>query len=210
MRRAFAVLTLAVAATGCAAAPVVQAPPPVPPARDEMVVLLPGPDGKVGALTIEHEGQQRTLDAAYATTRLQRQGQLEDAGRTAPEQVKQTFEGALGAQPPRPVTFVLYFLGDSDEFTPESKLEIPKILAEIAGHPAPEIVVVGHTDRQGSLEYNDGLSVRRAERVRTQLVHIGIARERIAVAGRGERAPLVPTEDGVAEPRNRRVEITVR
>ena len=108
MRRALAVLTLAVTATGCAAAPVVQrAAAPAPPARDEMVVLLPGPDGTVGALTIEHEGQQRTLDAAYATTRLQRQGQLEDAGRVAPEQVRQTFEGALGARPPRPVTFVL-------------------------------------------------------------------------------------------------------
>jgi opacity protein-like surface antigen len=83
MRRALAVLSLAAAASGCAAAPVVQAP--APPARDEMVVLLPGPDGTVGALTVEHEGQQRTLDAAYATTRLQRQGRLEDAGRTAPE-----------------------------------------------------------------------------------------------------------------------------
>jgi OmpA-OmpF porin, OOP family len=208
MRRALAVLSLTAAATGCAAVPVVQAP--APPARDEMVVLLPGPDGAVGALTVEHEGQQRTLDAAYATTRLQHQGRLEDAGRTAPEQVRQTFEGALGAQPPRPVTFILYFLGDSDELTAESMLEIPKILAAISGRPAPEIVVVGHTDRQGSLEYNDGLSLRRAERVRTQLVRIGIAPERIGVAGRGERAPLVATEDGVAEPRNRRVEITVR
>jgi OmpA-OmpF porin, OOP family len=214
MRRALAVLTLAVTAAGCAAAPVVQQPPvvqaPAPPDRDETVVLLPGPDGKVGSLTVVHEGQQQTLDAPYATARLQRQGQLEDGGRVAPEHVRQTFEGALGAQPPRPVTFLLYFLGDSDEFTAESKLEIPKILAEIAARPSPEVVVVGHTDRQGSLEYNDGLSLRRAERVRVQLVRIGIALERIVVAGRGERAPLVPTEDGVAEARNRRVEITVR
>jgi outer membrane protein OmpA-like peptidoglycan-associated protein len=209
MRRVLAVLALAVAASGCAAAPVVRQAP-APPARDELVVLLPGPDGTVGALTVEHEGQRRTLDAAYATSRLQQQGQLGDAGRVTPEQVRQTFESALGAQPPRPATFILYFLGDSDDFTPESKLEIPKILSEITGRPAPEIVVVGHTDRQGSLEYNDGLSLRRAERVRTQLVRIGIARERIGVAGRGERAPLMPTEDGVAEPRNRRVEITVR
>jgi outer membrane protein OmpA-like peptidoglycan-associated protein len=108
------------------------------------------------------------------------------------------------------VTFVLYFLENSDDFTPASKLEIPKILAEIKGHPAPEIVVVGHTDRQGTLEYNDALSLRRAERVRGQLAQIGIQRERISVAGRGERAPLVATPDEVAEPRNRRVEIIVR
>jgi hypothetical protein len=38
----------------------------------------------------------------------------------------------------------------------------------------------------------------------------GHPREQVSVAGRGEREPIVPTEDEVAEPRNRRVEITVR
>jgi outer membrane protein OmpA-like peptidoglycan-associated protein len=180
------------------------------PSRDELVVLLPGPDGSVGALSITLEGQQQTLAAPYAAARVRRQGQLEDAGRLTSDEVKQTFERALAAQPPRPVTFTLYFLENSDEFTPASKLEIPKILSEIRGHPSPEIVVVGHTDRQGSLEHNDALSLRRAERVRGQLVQIGIPSEQITVAGRGERAPLVPTPDEVAEPRNRRVEITVR
>jgi outer membrane protein OmpA-like peptidoglycan-associated protein len=204
-----ALLLLALATAGCATAPVVRQAP-APPARDEMVVLLPGPDGSVGSLTVTHEGQRQTLDAPYATARVQRHGQLEDGGRLPAEQVRQTFERALAAQPPRPVTFVLYFLENSDEFTPASKAEITKILSEIAGHPAPEIVVVGHTDRQGTVEYNDALSLRRAERVRGQLVQIGIRREQISVAGRGERAPLVPTPDEVAEPRNRRVEITVR
>jgi outer membrane protein OmpA-like peptidoglycan-associated protein len=211
VRRALAVVALVAGLAGCAVTPVVRetaAPPP--PSRDETVVLLPGADGKVGALTIVHEGHQQTLDAPYATARVQRQGQLEDGGRMAAEQVQQTFGRALDAQPPRPVRFLLYFLGDSDDFTPESKLEIPKILTEIAGHPSPEIVVVGHTDRVGSLPYNDALSLRRAERVRVQLEKIGVPNEQIRVAGRGEREPLVPTEDEVAEPRNRRVEITVR
>jgi outer membrane protein OmpA-like peptidoglycan-associated protein len=42
------------------------------------------------------------------------------------------------------------------------------------------------------------------------LVEIGIPIDRIRVAGRGEREPLVPTADNVDEPRNRRVEIIVR
>ena len=57
---------------------------------------------------------------------------------------------------------------------------------------------------------DDGLSLRRAERVRNDLIGRGIPGDKIQVAGRGEREPLVPTEDEVAEPRNRRVEITVR
>ncbi len=83
-------------------------------------------------------------------------------------------------------------------------------MQEIGSHPAPEIVVVGHTDRVGSLAYNDALSLRRAERVRAQLVQVGIPNDQISVAGRGEREPLKATEDEVAEPLNRRVEITVR
>jgi outer membrane protein OmpA-like peptidoglycan-associated protein len=46
--------------------------------------------------------------------------------------------------------------------------------------------------------------------VRDELVKVGIAADRIRVEGRGEREPLVPTPDEVAEPRNRRVEISVR
>jgi outer membrane protein OmpA-like peptidoglycan-associated protein len=124
--------------------------------------------------------------------------------------VREAFAPALSAQPPRPVTFVLYFLGDSDNFTPESTVELQKIFPEIAKHPAPEIVVVGHTDRVGTIPYNDALSLRRAERVRNDLVQLGIQRDRITIAGRGEREPIVATEDEVVEPRNRRVEITVR
>ena len=208
MRRALVALAVLAAATGCART--VQVTAPAPPPRDETIVLLPGPDGKTGALTVVHEGQQQTLDAPYAAARLQQQGKLQDGGRLTAEQVQQTFGRALEARPPRPVKFVLYFLDNSDEFTPVSRLEIPKIFSEIAGHPAPEIVVVGHTDRVGTVPYNDALSLRRAERVRTGLVQMGIPAEQITVAGRGEREPLVATEDEVAEPRNRRVEITVR
>jgi outer membrane protein OmpA-like peptidoglycan-associated protein len=209
MRRALAGLAL-LAAAGCARSVAVAPAPTAPPARDETVVLLPGPDGTVGALTVTHEGQQRTLDAPYATARVQQQGTLEDGGRLTAAEVQRRFQPALSAQPPRPVKFVLYFLDNSDEFTPASRLEIPKISAAIAGRPAPEIVVVGHTDRVGSLTYNDALSLRRAERVRNGFGQLGIPREQISVAGRGEREPLVPTQDEVAEPRNRRVEIIVR
>ena len=204
MRGRGLVLALLLVGAGCAAAPRV-----VPPPRDEMVVLLPGADGKTGALTVTHAGQQATLDQPYATARVKEPGELERS-QADPTAVREAFAPALAAQPPRPVVFRLYFLGNSEEFTPESKLEIQKIFPEIASHPAPEIVVVGHTDRVGTVSYNDALSLRRAERVRNDLVQLGIQRDRITIAGRGEREPIVQTEDEVVEPRNRRVEITVR
>ena len=70
--------------------------------------------------------------------------------------------------------------------------------------------MIGHTDRVGTVPYNDALSLRRAERARDELVKAGVPADRIRVEGRGEREPLVATADEVAEPRNRRVEIDVR
>jgi outer membrane protein OmpA-like peptidoglycan-associated protein len=72
-------------------------------------------------------------------------------------------------------------------------------------------VVIGHTDRVGNEQANDELSLQRAERVKAEFVAQGIApAERIRAAGRGERELLVPTENDVDEPLNRRVEINVR
>jgi outer membrane protein OmpA-like peptidoglycan-associated protein len=200
-------LVAALVVAGCAKAP---APPVVKePSRDDLYVLLPDQTGKTGALSVTHEGQDHVLDTPHAATSIKDIGQVEK--RTAhPDEVKQAFGAALAAQPPRPVSFTLYFLEGKDEFTPESNQVIQTLLAELARRPAPEVVVIGHTDRVGSVPYNDALSLRRAERARAELAKAGIPLERIQIAGRGEREPLVPTEDEVAEPRNRRVEISIR
>ena len=83
-------------------------------------------------------------------------------------------------------------------------------MAELKRRAVPDIVVIGHTDTIGALEWNDKLSLARAERVREALIAQGLPATRITAAGRGEREPLVTTADNVAEPRNRRVEVNVR
>jgi outer membrane protein OmpA-like peptidoglycan-associated protein len=108
------------------------------------------------------------------------------------------------------VSFILHFLLDSDEFTPESKVVVESVLRDIARRPAPEVVVIGHTDTVGADNYNDRLSLQRAGRIRSRLIELGVASERIETSGRGKRELLVPTADQVAEPKNRRVEIVVR
>jgi len=71
-------------------------------------------------------------------------------------------------------------------------------------------MVIGHTDRVGMPQSNDELSRRRAEGIRQLLIESGVPPEKLEVVARGERDPLVPTEDEVDEPRNRRVEINLR
>jgi outer membrane protein OmpA-like peptidoglycan-associated protein len=177
--------------------------------RNDLYVLLPGKDGKTGALVVDSDGKQQTLNTPYAAARVKNVGSV-DGVTSSEAAVKQDFGPALEAQPKRPVSFYLYFLRDTDEFAPESKALVNQIFAEIARRPAPEIVIIGHTDRVGNTQYNDALSLRRAERCRDELLKLGIPKVRITVAGRGFREPEVPTADQVPEPRNRRVEISVR
>jgi outer membrane protein OmpA-like peptidoglycan-associated protein len=175
----------------------------------ELFVVVPGADGHVGAIVVEHDGQKHVVDTAYGAARVRADGGTEKATLTEAE-VRAVFGPTLAALPGKPTSFVLYFLEGKDELTPESRVELDKVLGELKRRPLPDIVVIGHTDTVGSLAFNDRLSLARAERLRESLVALGIPANRIQAAGRGERELLVPTEDNVAEPRNRRVEINVR
>lgn len=179
------------------------------PARDELVVLLPSRDGAPAAVEVTHGRAQAGLDQPYDAARLRAEGRLEK-GRSSEGEVRGTFGAALDAQPLRPASFTVYFLEGKDELTPESLPVVDQIFAELARRPAPEVVVIGHTDALGSHASNDALSLQRAGRMRDELVKRGVPRERINVEGRGKRELLVPTADGIAEPRNRRVEVSVR
>jgi outer membrane protein OmpA-like peptidoglycan-associated protein len=200
MLRAARIAAVAVILGACAAAPNTR----------ELVVLVPDADGTTGAVAVTNPGGATSvLSKPYAAALLER-GDRVEAPPVAREEVAKLFSYAIAAQPQRPVSFLLYFLQDTDEYTPESKDAFERVFAEIARRKVAEIAVIGHTDRVGAVEYNDTLSFRRAERVRRDFVDRGIPAGAINVAGRGEREPIVPTADEVSEPRNRRVEINIR
>lgn len=174
----------------------------------ERVVLLPSADGKPSAVVIKDDKGGLLLDKPYAAAE-RRLGTNQVAASSA-EEVSSRYGQVLAAQPTRPVSFNLYFLEGGVALTAESKALMASIKGELARRKAPDVVVVGHTDRVGSVEANDALSIRRAEAVKAMLAQEGIADQLIAATGRGEREPLVPTADEVAEAKNRRVEVLVR
>ena len=198
--RAGAVAAVAAILGACAA----------PPNTRELVVLVPDQSGTTGAVAVSRPWSRTSvLDKPYSAALLEK-GEGAAPPPMGRDEVTKLFSYAISAQPQRPISFLLYFLGDSDEYTPESKDAFENVSAEIARRKAAEVVVIGHTDRKGALEYNDTLSLRRAERVRKDFVDRGVPDNAISVAGRGEREPIVPTADEVTEPRNRRVEINIR
>ncbi len=197
---------VAVAGVACARKPSI-APPAA--ARPDLYAVLPSPGGTVGAITVVHGPEREVLAEAYAAVRFMNDGRLQ-RGRITDKEVRAIFGAALDAQPPAAASFVLYFIFGTDQLTAESNRALGEVKTEVQRRPDPEVIIVGHTDRVGSVAQNDALSLQRAERVRQVLLGLGIPADRVTAVGRGERELLVPTEDQVAEPRNRRVEVTVR
>lgn len=174
--------------------------------KRERVVVLPGPDGRVGTVVVQDKSGETTLNNAYAGVELV-SGKAQ--ARTLSEhEVQDRYRTALAAMPGRPTSFTLLFVFDKAQLIPESKATIASILGEFSRRPAPEILVIGHTDKTGGSQYNEELSRRRAEAARDLLTKEGVPANSIEIQWRGDREPIA----GAApqDPRNRRVEVKIR
>lgn len=189
----------------CAAAP--KAAPPQP--RD-VIVLLPDDRGKTGAIVVSGAGVERRLDRPGQSVTVAAGSPPGEPVVLPMDTIRADMGPALDALPKPPAKYILYFEHDSTELTGESQALLREILGAIRGRKPADISVVGHTDTMGKKKHNDVLSLRRAKAVAAVLVREGIDPSVIEIASHGKENPLVPTGDQVPEPRNRRVEITVR
>jgi outer membrane protein OmpA-like peptidoglycan-associated protein len=199
-------LAALVAGTVAACATPPAAPPP--PRMSERIILLPSESGRPTSIVVMRGNSAVELSRPYAMAAVA-VDRIEPSDVDA-ALVSERYGGLLAAQPRSPKTFTLLFVFDTDAFTERSKATFVEVREEVASWPGAEVVIIGHSDRVGSSEYNDALSLKRAAMVARHLINAGVPPGRISIAGRGEREPLVPTTDGVPEPLNRRVEIKVR
>jgi len=172
------------------------------------VILLPHSSGKPTAVDVSTPQGTAALYTPYATADVDSGGQLV-TGITDAQSVQKRYSAVL-EELPAPEHFTLYFISGTAELTPESRAQLPDILAQATAHPANEIFVTGHADRVGSRAANDALSLKRAQVIRQMLIRLGFDADRVIASGRGDREPLAPTQSQVSEPRNRRAEIEVR
>jgi outer membrane protein OmpA-like peptidoglycan-associated protein len=124
--------------------------------------------------------------------------------------VQRVFGSALAALPPPARHFTLYFRFESDELTDESRALVPEILSTVKQRSDPEVAVIGHTDTMGTPRTNVELGLKRAATVLDLLVAAGLDQSTVEAISHGEGNLLIQTADETPEPRNRRVEITVR
>ena len=150
-----------------------------------------------------------TIDRPYGVAKIGRLGGL-SADTTSADEVAAEFPRLLALRPAPPERFTLQFEPGSSQLTPESQAQLDAVIAHAQERSGGEILILGHTDRLGTLEANDRLSLERAHVIRELFIAKGFRPELVEAVGRSEREPLVPTEDEVEEPRNRRVEVVVR
>jgi len=128
---------------------------------------------------------------------------------------------AFGVTPPPPApavapapaparTFLVFFDFAQSTLTDRARSVIAEAANAARTTQTTRIEVSGHTDTVGSAQYNQALSMRRAESVAGELERRGIPRSQMVLQAFGFTRLLVPTGPNVREPQNRRVEIVLR
>jgi peptidoglycan-associated lipoprotein len=196
LKKGFAVCAILLVVTACATTP------------KSYVVLMDNADGTVGQLAVSSAKGEVLL------SRSRTGADLDDTAKTPfavdENRINRDFEKAIAAQPRLPVSFMLYFKSAGTVLTDESQSMIPTILEAARIHPAPDVSVIGHTDTMGDSKANEKLGLQRAQSVAEIIKKAGLQVHDMTITSHGERNLLVATPDNTPEPKNRRVEITVR
>lgn len=117
----------------------------------------------------------------------------------------------VAAPAPAPAkTYLVFFDWDKATLTDRAKQIVSEAAENSTKVKYTRIQVNGYTDTSGTPQYNMGLSIRRANAVKAQLITDGVPENVIGIEGFGETHLLVPTGPGVREPQNRRVEIIIQ
>ena len=109
------------------------------------------------------------------------------------------------------VIYGITFDFDKADIKPESKPQLDQIAKLLADHADLKLAITGHTDNQGSADYNQKLSQRRAEAIVAALAaSYGIAADRLIAQGMGASSPVASNDNEEGRAKNRRVELVKR
>ncbi len=175
------------------------------------VLLLPE-DGKVsGEVTVTNAHGSQVLNQSWQLTEIAGV----NAGPKSPvvmdkASVQNTFGDALSAMPLPPVHYTLYFELRTAILVPDSERLLPEIIKSINDRQPAELSVIGHADTVGTAESNYKLGLLRAKKVADLLKSRKADPAVIEIYSHGESNLIIKTGDETPEPRNRRVEVTIR
>jgi peptidoglycan-associated lipoprotein len=103
----------------------------------------------------------------------------------------------------------IYFEFDQASLTDAARAALARHAAWLASHVDVRVVVEGHCDERGTVEYNLALGDKRAQAARDQLISLGVAADRLRAASLGKERPIATGHDEAAGARNRRAHFAV-
>jgi outer membrane protein OmpA-like peptidoglycan-associated protein len=189
-------------------------PKPDPCAPTQYLALLADDGGTVGRVTVRSiktpSAAASNLTEALQAVKMDTSAADCGVFKVTEKQVQSDFGAALKAAPRKPEVFLLYFNLGTTRLVASSRALLPVIVQRARLRKGADVSVIGHTDTQASAHSNDVLARRRANYVATELSRARLDVTAIEVDSYGESMLLIPTPDETPEPRNRRVEVTVR
>ena len=133
-----------------------------------------------------------------------------DAKMAKPQETKQAAAPApMMKKAPKGKTYVIYYPSGGTRLNADANKIIREAVAHAGQYDKPRVVISGYSDSQGDAVANEALSAARARVVAAAMLLRGVDGKVIKEHGYGEDFQAVKTADGVAEPKNRRVEIQV-
>ncbi len=171
------------------------------------VVLLKSPDGTTGKVVVKGKKGEQMIDKARFAAPMDGS---EPSAPVDETRFSKDFSAAMSARPALPQHFLLYFESGGTILTPESMAALDTIIEVAKRRPVVDMSVIGHTDTPGTAELNESLAHKRAVAVADVLKQKGLAVHALSIESHGERNLLVQTADETAEPRNRRVDVSIR
>lgn len=177
-------------------------------ASGSYAVLVPSPDGSVGEIIVTTPKGSTVLNKQQQAVALD--GTSAQPFEVTDKKIQNDFHAAMAAQPAQPIDFQVYFKTGGASLTPESDAFIPSVIATIRERGVAAVSVIGHTDTVGEPAYNAELGMQRAQSIARLLKQKGLKALELTVTSHGERNLLIKTPDNTPEPRNRRVEVSIR
>ena len=195
------------ASAGCGPRRAVTAPDP---SRVEVVLLTDAESKASSSVSVTTPAGSVSLTSPNESTTIVANRPPTPPVKRDEGEIRRQFGAVLSELPEAPRHFNLYFKPDTSELTEASIAILPDVMTAVAARQAPEVTVIGHTDTTGGTASNYQLGLQRAKAVQALLLKAGLDASMIEVSSHGEADLLQGTPDNTAEPRNRRVEITIR
>ena len=148
---------------------------------------------------LNHYYELRLLPCSFDFDKIRFEGITEEGNRVTGEKLMKGIKETVALN--------LNFDFDKANLIPKNLDEVKKVALYLNNNVDQNIIITGHTDNVGTVDYNIDLSIKRAESVKRALVNFGIDQKRIQVIGKGESVPYVPNDSEENRFRNRRIEI---